>query len=367
MKNSFFPSFLMLLLLGMPVFAEKTASLENARIVLELAPGENNPRNSEGDFIRLKNNDILLAYSHYTGQSAGDHEPAHIAGRISKDEGETWSEPFFLREVEEGGLNLMSVSLLRLQDGRIALFYLRKYTLQDTRPFVCFSMDEGKTWTNPQACISEAEKGYYVVNNARVIQLSDGVILIPCAHHPVDANGRLTMAATMVCYFSTDAAQTFQRGGEVENPENVICQEPGLLEMADGTLLMIIRTNAGSQYLSRSRNGGRTWTPAEKSSFISPLSPAQLSKFPNSDKILAVWNESPSERNPLTLAVLNQNLECVTKWIIDESEPSPARWFCYPALFPLSNGDFLLGYCAGAKRLWGLDTLRVKKFHLTVE
>ncbi|MDO5112736.1 MAG: sialidase family protein, partial [Planctomycetia bacterium] len=197
-------SFLMLFLFTLPVLAEKTPTLENARVVLELSPGEGNPRNSEGDFVRLKNGDILLVYSHYTGQSAGDHEKAHIAGRISHDRGETWSDPFPIREVEKGGMNLMSVSLLRLQDGRIALFYLRKYSLQDTRPFVCFSEDEGKTWTIPQPCIGEAEKGYYVVNNGRVIQLADGSILIPCALHPIDSRGNLSWNATLICYISTN-------------------------------------------------------------------------------------------------------------------------------------------------------------------
>ena len=59
------------------------------RIVHQIPPSENNPRNSEGAFIRAKNGDILFAYSRYKGDSVHDHaacdtildvEVAHIVG-----------------------------------------------------------------------------------------------------------------------------------------------------------------------------------------------------------------------------------------------------------------------------------------------
>ena len=43
----------------------------------------------------------------------------------------------------------MSVSLLRLRDGAIALFYLRKNALDDCRMVLRLSTDEGKTWGSP--------------------------------------------------------------------------------------------------------------------------------------------------------------------------------------------------------------------------
>jgi len=41
----------------------------------------------------------------------------------------------------------MSVSLLRLQNGEIALFYLLKNSEQDCRPVMRLSRDEGTTWS----------------------------------------------------------------------------------------------------------------------------------------------------------------------------------------------------------------------------
>ena len=40
-----------------------------APVVLELAPGTGNPRNSEGAFLELKDGKILFVYSHFFGES----------------------------------------------------------------------------------------------------------------------------------------------------------------------------------------------------------------------------------------------------------------------------------------------------------
>ncbi len=92
--------------------------------VLQLPPGEGNPRNSEGDFLRLNDGRILFVYTHFTGGS-GDHAEAYLAGRLSHDDGQTWESEDVLVLPNEGMMNTMSVSLRRLATGRIALFYLR--------------------------------------------------------------------------------------------------------------------------------------------------------------------------------------------------------------------------------------------------
>ena len=50
--------------------------------VLRLPARANNPRNSEGDFITLKDGRILFVYTHFTG-GAADHSSAYLAGRYS--------------------------------------------------------------------------------------------------------------------------------------------------------------------------------------------------------------------------------------------------------------------------------------------
>ena len=71
----------------------------------------------------------------------------------------------------------MSVSLLRLPGGEIALFYLRKNSLDDCRLYLRLSTDEGKTWGDPT--IVHPRRAYFVVNNDRVIQLRSGRLVGP--------------------------------------------------------------------------------------------------------------------------------------------------------------------------------------------
>ena len=55
---------------------------------LLIAPRPENGRNSEGDFIQLKDGRLLLVYSKFIG--TGDHAPAELVGRYSSDGGRTW-------------------------------------------------------------------------------------------------------------------------------------------------------------------------------------------------------------------------------------------------------------------------------------
>ena len=144
---------------------------------LELPPGPDNPRNSEGAFVTLKDGRVLFVYSHYTAGHGGDHDPAFLAGRISADGGRTWTEKDQVIVENEGGMNVMSVSLLRLQSGEIALFYLLKNSTTDCRPVMRISKDEGKTWGEPVLCITD-QVGYYVLNNDRAIQLKSGRLAV---------------------------------------------------------------------------------------------------------------------------------------------------------------------------------------------
>src|SRR6187399_2326094 len=81
-----------------------------------LPPGPGNPRNSEGAFVTLKDGRILFVYTHFTGGRL-DHAAAHLVSRVSTDGGLTWSDKDELVLPNEGTLNVMSVTMLRLADG----------------------------------------------------------------------------------------------------------------------------------------------------------------------------------------------------------------------------------------------------------
>ena len=114
-------------------------------LVGQIPIGPNNLRNSEGDFIRLKNGDILYIYTHYYGKGGDDNDTAYLASRRSTDDGKSWTtEDKIEVSDDEAKLNVMSVTCRRLQSGEIALFYLVKDSSADCRPYMRLSTDEGE-------------------------------------------------------------------------------------------------------------------------------------------------------------------------------------------------------------------------------
>ncbi|MDD3546081.1 MAG: sialidase family protein, partial [Kiritimatiellae bacterium] len=236
--------------LGLALLA---AAHEVPKRALELPPGPGNPRNSEGAFVTLKDGRILFVYSHFTG-GGGDHSAAHLAGRFSSDGGQTWTREDRVIVRNEGGLNVMSVSLLRLQSGEIALFYLLKNSERDCRPVMRVSKDEGDTWGEPVTCVTD-EIGYYVLNNDRAIQLKSGRLVLPvCLHWPQGAE-KADWQGTLMCYLSDDNGKTWRRGKTAQKTfdaagRRVTTQEPGVVELKDGRVMMFIRASGGCQYLA---------------------------------------------------------------------------------------------------------------------
>lgn len=114
-----------------------------------LPPGPGNPRNTEGDFAQLKDGRLLFIYSKFSTSGPADSGAASLVARYSSDGGVTWTKDDQLVVSNEAGMNVMSVSLLRLKSGELALFYMRKNSMLDCRPYLRISKNEGKTWSKP--------------------------------------------------------------------------------------------------------------------------------------------------------------------------------------------------------------------------
>lgn len=336
-------------------------------IVLRLEPGPDNPRNSEGDFITLKDGRIMFVYSRYFGTNGGDHSPAYLAARFSTDEGKTWTSEDIKVVEREGTMNVMSVSLLRLQNGKIALFYLKKNSETDCIPMVRFSNDEAKTWSDPVPCITD-KKGYFVLNNNRVIQLKNGRILMAVNLYNI-AEGSLLNKGSLWSYYSDDNGLTWKSGVEVPNPDKFLTQEPGIVELKNKDILMIIRSNTGVQCISYSKDNGVTWSPVKLSDIKSPVSPASIERIPSTGDLLLVWNNNGGDdpaikgkRTPLTVAISKD--EGKTWQNVKNVEDDPDGWYCYIAIHFVGK-DVLLGHCAGNRpKGTGLAVTQITKLSL---
>ncbi|MEC5129438.1 sialidase family protein [Verrucomicrobiales bacterium BCK34] len=349
-----------------PYQVKEISGVEKNRL---LPPGPGNARNSEGDFIQLKDGRILFVYTHFTG-GGSDHAAGHLAGRYSSDGGKTWTKDDVVVVPQSGGFNDMSVSLLRLQDGSIGLFYARKNSLLDCRPVMRISNDEAETWSDPIECITD-EVGYYVLNNDRVIQLDSGRLIMAVALHNLEEWEEPNWKGEAMCYYSDDSGKTWKRNTTILTPEKpdgsrFIAQEPGLVELKDGRVMMFIRSDAGAQLVSFSEDKGETWSEPVKSSLQSPVSPATIERIPSTGDLLVAWNNHDGideslkgKRTPFSLALSKDDGKTWTGFKTLEDDPN--GWYCYTAMTFVGD-HVLLGHCAGDRRRGGLNLTQVTRF-----
>jgi hypothetical protein len=212
------------------------------------------------------------------------------------------------------------------------------------------SKDEAKTWSEPTPCIPQ--EGYFVVNNDRVIQLKSGRLVIPAARHTMERKTQRWSDA--MCFLSDDNGKTWRPSKTVlpRPPESRSgLQEPGVVELKDGRVMMLCRTDRGSQYRSYSADGGDTWEPAAPSEIKSPLSPASVKRIPKTGDLMLVWNDHrevdeklKNKRTPLNVAVSKDDGKTWGKSKVLEGNPD--GWYCYTAITFVGD-RVLLGYCAG--------------------
>lgn len=343
---------------------------------LLLSHTENNPRNGEGAFLRLKDGRIMYAYTKYNGIGGSDHDTAYIAAVYSSDEGESWSTDSVLYAKPEGAMNIMSVSLLRMANGDLGLVFLRKDKACDKItcvPYLYRSSDEGKTFDGGTLMIADPD--YYVLNNDRIIRLKSGRLLFTVARHSIKANEK-TESGVIEVYMSDDDGRSFRlaAGSGLKTPLKINdrgLMEPGLLELPDGRVWLYIRTDYGYQYESFSADGGETFTsPVPNYKFTSPESPmlaknvggytvAILNPMPTPGAISlkSFWWDKRFDRTPLVCAVsLDGGLSFVDGDLTNRKsallpfveqcyylEDNLEESYCYPAIFELDDG-FLAAY-----------------------
>ena len=361
--------------------------------VFELPHGEGNPRNSEGSFVKLNDGTIMFAYTRYRGNSWDDHATADIVAIKSTDGGRTWSDYSVLQP--NRAENVMSVSLLRLQDGRIMFMFLEKSLMRgkdypanndgsgiDCRPWVCYSSDEGKSWTEPMD-VARYYNIYIVVNNDRLVQLKSGRLIIPASiPHIVPAQRGAAMKydccprGEAYFYISDDGGRSWRESRECCYPPHGVVlgfQEPGVIELTDGRLMSWFRTSAGYQYKAYSDDAGETWNAPEIAyEFPSPAAPLSMKRNPWNGELIAIWDDIDPRwdipgkkaswmRTPLVIA--RSSDEGRTWHGHRKLEELPDHGYCYTAML-FEENDLLLAYCCGGGDSGVLQDLRIRRIEL---
>lgn len=331
-----------------------------------LPRGIDNPRNSEGDFARLKNGNILFGYCRYEGDSDHDDAKCNIAGLLSTDNGKTFHplDRLLCDAADHGVINVMSVSFARLNDGTLCLFYLCKHTPLSEVYLRRMTDEDNIVFGEPELLVPQKEGTYYVINNCRICIADDGSVLIPAAEHPV-IDGHASYYGECRIFGGDEHGRNFAPLSDsivmpqVGHSETGL-QEPGLVTLPDGRLYCYFRTDRAFQYESFSSDGGRTLTVPVQSEFTSPDSPMLIRRNPYSGLYYSIWNPVPNYngrlekngrwinagRTPFVIAE-SENGTDYSDFAVLEDEPS--HGYCYPAVFFLSEKEMLLSYCCGGE------------------
>ncbi|MBT3199888.1 MAG: exo-alpha-sialidase, partial [Phycisphaerales bacterium] len=130
------------------------------------------------------------------------------------------------------------------------------------RPYITSSTDDGKTWSKPRdlsATCRDADWGWYATGPGAAIQLQRGKHkgrLVCPANHSNQKYKDHSYASHVI--YSDDAGKSWSKS-EAIRPG---CNEAQVVELADGTLMMNMRSYKprGARAIATSSDGGATWS-----------------------------------------------------------------------------------------------------------
>ncbi|MDP7134628.1 MAG: sialidase family protein [Planctomycetota bacterium] len=235
-----------------------------------------------GPFVRLRDGNVL---------TVGDNST-----QVSEDGGTTWSAPQKMYRGPGKEKPSNSGVLVRTRDGVIVYVYLdfstykwkwnekKKEAAPDVRldAWSIRSEDEGKSWTG-RTKVFEGYCGALI----NVIETSTGEIVVPVQRLVPDP------CRHAICvYVSADAGKSWE-------PSNVIdlgghghhdgAMEPTIVELNDGRVWMIIRTNLDVFWEAFSFDNGRSWRILRPTEIDSSSAPPNILRL-SSGRLALVWN-----------------------------------------------------------------------------
>jgi len=315
-----------------------------------------------GPFVRLEDGAILTV----------DRANA----LISHDEGKTWDKHTILDDASKCTINAER-ALIRTRSGVIILAFMNVQEkanwnwdpeISDSRgaklpTYVVRSLDGGKTWQEPKK-LHDAWTGAI----RDMIETKNGTIVFTSMmllHDP----GR----HSVLTYASQDDGETWTRSniidlGGIGNHGGVT--EATLVQLRDGRLWKLIRTNWKVFWQAFSDDDGISWRTIGPTTIDASCAPGMLTRL-ESGRLMLVWNRYfPEGKNefPLTggdnqwseVPVSNHRLELSMKFSDDDgknwTEPVVIAkveegWLAYPYVFESRPGEIWITTMQGGLRV----------------
>lgn len=252
----------------------------------------------------LDNGDLYLAY--YGGSGEYTPDTAVYGARLRKGE-TTWGKPAVIADTpfhSDG-----NPVVWQAPDGIVWLFHVVRYgdTWSDSRIHVKISRDGANTWSDP--FIIADERGMMV--RAQPIVLNSGEYLLPIYHETGHDREFVAEDTTSLFLRCDPKTMTWTESSRITAGKG--CLQPSVVQIDDNYLVTYMRRGGGYDavtdgYLirSESHDGGKTWAPGQDSKFKNPNAAADFIKLQNG-RLLLVYNDSMTDRNPLTVSISTDN------------------------------------------------------------
>ncbi len=248
----------------------------------------------------LANGDLYLVY--YGGGGEYEVDTAVYGSRLERGSAR-WSPP---QPVAKDPFRSAGNGVIwQAPDGVVWLFYVVRYgaTWSDSRIHVKISRDHARTWSD--SSVLALETGMMVRN--RPIVLPNGDYLLPIYHETGNDTERVGPDSTSLFLRYDIRKETWSETNRIRSPKGNIQPAPAIV---DGEHLVAYCRRGGgygpetSGFIvrSESRDGGRTWSEGRDSPFPNPNSAIDFLKL-RSGHLLLVYNDSPHQRTPLTVAL----------------------------------------------------------------
>ena len=308
-------------------------------------------------------NGDLLAFAEGR-KSPGDSGNIDLLLKRSKNNGKTWSST---QIVWNNGDNTCGnpTAVVDKETGRIWLFMtwnygedtesqiIQKKSKYTRRVYVCYSDNNGKTWSKPKDITSSCKKpswGWYATGPGIGIQVQHGKykgrLLIPANHSFSKPGGKMFghyVYADNIIY-SDDHGKTWH----LSHSLNDYLNENQLVELSDGTIMLNARNYNGKhcRAVSLSKDGGISWSKVTFDyQLVGPTCQASILNYGNYDgkDMLVFANPAvPISRTHMTVKVsFNQGKSWSNSKLI---YAGPSAYSC---LTKLPNGNIGLLFESG--------------------
>ncbi|WP_432880021.1 exo-alpha-sialidase [Kribbella sp. CA-245084] len=319
----------------------------------------------------------LLAFAEARRAWCADSQEIDLVLRRSEDDGRTWSAIQTVLSGTDSDPTAVATRgnpapIVDYETGRIVLLSTMDpgMTSRPRTPYVQFSDDDGKTWSNAKNIgdqIDDPAWGWYATGPVHGIQLTRGTHAGRLVAGTNYDNGAGKNAGQLV--YSDDHGETWHKGA-TDLRSDATPQEISVVEKVDGGVYAGARNNAGTSGASRmsavSNDGGQTFAApfATIAGLTTPVVQGSLQRLravDQGDKYNRILFAAPADPDRRRYMTIRSSFDEGKTWqTVAEGTRITSDWSGYSDLAILDTGEIGLLYEGGT--VDARDQIRFARF-----